>query len=162
HTAACVHSTIGFSLQDTAYLDSTIWHFADSANTVISATTLPISHSFSAIGAYPIMLELYRGCEVDTLYDTVYIHPLPNAHLGPDTILCEGNTLDLFFQDSTFSYLWSTGDTSPGIRILAADTYSLTVTSLYCGVDADTIVIDSLIPALMHLPNDTLLCLGDT
>jgi gliding motility-associated-like protein len=159
---ACPNTTLQLSLIDTTFIDSTVWHFADSANTVISATTLPISHSLPTSGHYPVMIEIFSGCELDTVFDTIYVHPLPNAHLGPDTILCEGDTLDLFFQDSTFSYLWSTGDTSPGIRILAADTYSLTVTSLYCGVDVDTIVIDSLIPALVHFPNDTLLCLGDT
>src|SRR5690606_1162055 len=50
---ACPNTTLQLSLIDTTFIDSTVWHFADSANTVISATTLPISHSLPASGHYP-------------------------------------------------------------------------------------------------------------
>lgn len=160
-TIACANISNSFSLIDTFSIDSTIWDFGDTTvfDTVYS---LPINHTYNNAGQYPVTVYLYSGCVIDTILDTVDVYFVPLADLGPDTILCEGDSLAFQLIDTTSSYLWSTGDTTSYLRILQSDTYSVEVSTMYCGSYADTVVIDSLIPALIHLPSDSILCIGDT
>ena len=159
HNDSCAQNVTTLSLVDTAFVDSTLWTFGDGTSTT-TAYQLPMNHQYAA-GTYNLMVEVFTGCNIDTVYDTLTIYPEPLAHLGNDTILCEAELLQLTFNDSSFNYLWSTGDTTMGIQILHPDTYTLQVSNV-CGIATDTIVVDSLIPALVHLPNDTLLCTDDT
>jgi gliding motility-associated-like protein len=159
YSDSCQFNQVALSLVDTQFLDSAVWDFGD--GTSMSSTQFPVQHSYANPGSYAISAALFHGCEVDSVFDTITIYTQPSADLGPDTILCEGDTLDLAFTDTSFNYLWSTGDTNLNLRILLPDTYSIAVSNV-CGVATDTVVIDSLIPALVHLPSDTLLCLGDT
>ena len=158
----CEGDSFHITLSDTNFLDSVLFQFPGEPPAVVQAQNLPHSIMFPQYGTYPYYAVAYSGCEEDTIFDTLRVHPQPNAHLGPDTLLCEGDTFAMNLQDTTFSYLWNTGDTTPGIEIFLPDTYSVTVTSQYCGADTDEVVIDSIIPAIVRLPNDTLLCLGDT
>jgi gliding motility-associated-like protein len=110
---------------------------------------------------YPIQAISYSGCQIDTFYDTITVLLTPAPNLGPDTILCEGDTIAIS-NDWAYSYLWNTGDTTDGIQIMLPDTYWLELSN-YCGVARDTVVVDSIIEALVVFPAlDTLLCLGDT
>ncbi|HLV42484.1 MAG TPA: PKD domain-containing protein [Brumimicrobium sp.] len=48
------------------------------------------------------------------------------ASLGPDTNLCEGNSLGLFPNNNTSNYLWSTGETTSEIEITNSGIYHVT------------------------------------
>jgi gliding motility-associated-like protein len=158
----CQYDTINLYLSDTNYIDSLVWDFGDpnsgSANTSIDVVPL---HVFNTYGVYPIKVIVYSGCVNDTIHDTIRINPTAIAHLGNDTIMCEGDSMQLLFNDTSFNYLWNTGDTTMSIQILNSDTFSIAISSI-CGVDYDTIIIDSIIPALVNFPNDTLICEGDS
>ncbi len=158
----CQYDTINLYLSDTNFIDSLVWIFGDTASGVLNTSTevVPL-HVFNEYGLYPIEVIIYSGCSTDTINDTIRINPTPIANLGNDTILCEGDSMQLQFNDTSFNYLWSTGDSSMQIQILDSDTFSIAISSI-CGTDYDTIVIDSLIPALVHLPPDTLMCDNDS
>ena len=158
----CQYDTINLFLSDTNFIDSLVWDFGDpnSGSLNTSKDVVPL-HVFDTYGLYPIEVIIYSGCSTDTINDTIRINPTPIANLGNDTILCEGEQMQLQFNDTSFNYLWSTADTSMQIEILQADTFSIAISSI-CGTDYDTIVIDSLIPALVHLPADTLMCNNDS
>lgn len=164
-TLGCTEDTLLLAFNNEAYLDSAWWFVGDTASG-ISPQKFFVSDSSAAVvidsaGVYPIMAVTYSGCRLDTFYDTITVLLTPAPNLGPDTILCEGDTID-FANDWAYSYLWSTGDTTEGIQILLPDTYWLELSN-YCGVARDTVIVDSIIEALVVFPAlDTLLCLGDT
>ncbi|KAB1064752.1 T9SS type B sorting domain-containing protein [Salibacter halophilus] len=156
------HLSASLSLQDTFFVDSTSWNFGDTTGVWHTSSQLPVSHVYPGPGQYPVSVAVFSGCNVDTIVDTVDIYRSPFVDLGPDTILCEGDSMAYNLNDTAYQYSWNTGDTTADLRILQADTYSLTVSSSFCGSESDTVVVDSLIPALVHLPADTLLCSGDS
>ncbi len=158
----CQYDTINLYLSDTTFIDSVAWNFGDTTSGAANTSTdvVPL-HVFNTYGVYPIEVIVYSGCVNDTIHDTIRINPTPIAQLGNDTILCEGDSLDILFTDTSFNYLWSQGDTTLGIEIWQADTYWVELSSV-CGIDRDSIVIDSIIPAYVHFPNDTLMCIGDS
>jgi gliding motility-associated-like protein len=81
--------------------------------------------------------------------------------LGADTIICEGDSIDIQLNDTSFMNVWGNGDSSFNIQILHADTITVMVYNM-CGNVYDTLVIDSVIPALVHFPDDTILCANDS
>ena len=68
------------------------------------------------------------------------------AVLRTDTTICAGQTITLVDQQaashSSFSYLWSTGDTTATITV-GPGTYILTVSNSNCGASSDTVVISN-------------------
>ncbi len=161
----CTEDTLLLAFNNEAYLDSAWWFVGDTTSG-ISPQQLFVSDSSAAVvidsaGIYPIMAVTYSGCRLDTFYDTITVLLTPAPNLGPDTILCEGDTIAIS-NDWAYSYLWNTGDTTEGIQIMLPDTYWLELSN-YCGLARDTVIVDSIIEALVIFPAlDTLLCLGDT
>jgi len=83
---------------------------------------------------------------------------LPAVTLGSDTVICEGNQLNINagpFAD----YLWSTNDTTQSIVVSSSADYSVTVTDVNGCVTSDTINVD--VP-IADLGPDTILCAGQT
>lgn len=149
--------------------DSVVWNFGDSAsglaNTAIGDS---VYHHFSAPGQYQVTTVDYfiaGNGFLDSLLDTIVvnIHPAPEFWLGPDTTICQGDTLwlDTIYTFNSATYLWSDGSTNEFLPILVADTYSLEISAL-CGEGYDTIVIDSIIAGIVDLGPDTSFCIGDT
>ncbi|TVQ76782.1 MAG: gliding motility-associated C-terminal domain-containing protein [Flavobacteriales bacterium] len=85
---------------------------------------------------------------------------LPQVQLGSLVQFCQGGSLYLDAFNSGASYLWSTGDTTPGIWVQHQGVYWVQVTN-HCGI-----VVDSVEVIVDHAPSlpfsDTAICLGDT
>lgn len=100
------------------------------------------------------------GCTVtDTV--NVQVQPFPNIDIGPDTLLCPGQSVIL---DATWpgaSYNWSNASTSATINANIAGTYWVDVNVGGC-VDQDTIQITYAPPFSVDLGADTTLCPGQT
>ncbi len=152
--------------------DSVFWNFGDTAsgtNNVAQGDT--VEHIFSSPGTYQVGTVTYFTNTtglfgfVDSVFDTieVTIHPLPEIELGNDTVLCQGDSLTILNSNTVLNmtYLWSDGSTDEFLPIAAADTYYVEVTTL-CGIAYDTIVIDSVLPSMVDLGPDSILCTGDT
>nr|MBP8967600.1 hypothetical protein [Paludibacteraceae bacterium] len=83
---------------------------------------------------------------IDMRYDTAIlnltIEPQPAPNLGPDLTLCENQyvTLDAGYNPQ-WSYLWSTGDTTPTITVSTSGTYYVNVTSPNGCLGFDEVVI---------------------
>jgi len=91
-----------------------------------------------------------------------YSPPAPGSppDLGPDTLICNGTSIDLQPSAVYTSYLWSTGATTASINVSAAGTYWLDVPS-GCGLARDSIVISVQQP-IVDLGQDTYHCIGDS
>ena len=87
----------------------------------------------------------YRACPEANLNDSVIVHPLPLANIGPDTTIClDGDPVFLTNtapMGSAYRYLWNTGDTTPVYKVVHPGTYTLTVTNEYgCNASDDVTV----------------------
>jgi PKD repeat protein/urease gamma subunit len=131
--------------------------------------------------SYPF-LELVEGVPFSTVYayfydwdisvlgdcasdlDSVLINSLttPIVDLGADTSLCSSTvTLDATNVGSGFSYIWSTGATSPTIIANATAVYTVTVSSGgSCPVEDSISVVVQQQPIITQIAPDASLCIG--
>lgn len=159
----CQSDSISFNLTDTFGITNVHWNFGDpSSGALNTSTSFNPYHIYSGFGQFPVSCyTVLSSGVIDTLYDTVTIYPSPVLNLGPDTVLCQGDTFHLPFTDTSFSYQWNNGDTVPYLNVTNSGTYSITVSN-QCGSDSDSIDITFLQPPLINLGPDTILCLGDS
>ncbi len=66
--------------------------------------------------------------------------PLPYVDLGPDFLLCTGNTAELDATGAGYTYAWNTGDTTSELEIAEEGVYRVLVTSP-CGTFEDSITV---------------------
>jgi ligand-binding sensor domain-containing protein len=102
-----------------------------------------------------------NGCW--SIPDTIIVttKPLPDVDLGPDTSVCEGNSVVLDPGAGFSSYLWSNGSTIQTQTIYSTDTISVSVQGANgCWSIPDTIIVTVNPLPLLNL-NDTELCYGD-
>jgi len=80
-------------------------------------------------GVYSVTLIGVDGCNAsDTL--TVSAAPSPSVELGPNQILCNGESTTLNAGPGFSSYLWSNGATGSSITITNQGNYTVTVTNV--------------------------------
>jgi gliding motility-associated-like protein len=94
--------------------------------------------------------------------DTVLVAltAVPPLELGPDQLLCEGDSLELVVEPGGAQVLWSTGGTSPLLVVSETGTYSVALTVAGCTV-ADSVgitVIDHI--DSLDLDAEMTLCTG--
>lgn len=86
---------------------------------------------------------------------------LPNINLSNDTILCNGNSINL---DVTIignnTYLWQDGSTEPVYTVTVAGTYSVTVSDSNNCYNSKSILVNELTSPVIYFPSDTTLCMG--
>ena len=110
-------------------------------------------------GTYWLQVTNSYGCKAsDTI--NVSINPFP-VNLGPDTIMCPGNSITLSspVTPAGSSYSWSTGATSPSIVVSGFGTFWLNVTNGIC-TGTDTVHISPAPMPVVFLGNDTAVCTG--
>lgn len=112
--------------------------------------------------------EIYAntgGCQVlNSKIKVVALAELPKPDLGPDTVLCPGNSITLRVPEEYSSYLWNDGSTNSSYTITAPGKYYVTTTSLpVCHETfSDTIMVLPHPPIPFSLGSDKELCAGDT
>lgn len=158
----CQNDSIQFSISDTTSVTSVRWNFGDPASGAADSSSLLFPyHIYTTTGQFDVKCVITNVAGADTLKKTITIYPKPDVDLGPDTVLCAGDSLELQLSDTTFSYLWNTGSTTLKAVVSQPDTYWVNVLS-YCGAFSDTIVIDSIVSYDVKLPPDTIMCQGDS
>jgi gliding motility-associated-like protein len=88
-------------------------------------------------GSYAVTITSADGCSSVYGADVAFVDP-PSMDLGADTVLCEGEVLDLDAQLPGCTYLWSTGATVGHIQVTHSGTYSVSLDNGYC-VTTDSI-----------------------
>jgi len=100
----------------------------------------------------------FDGCE---LADTVEVDAIAlEAELGPDTTICEYDSLSLSVAYPGAAYLWEDGSTQAARIIRQAGTYWVEVSKSGCRETDSLVVAQTILPPL-DLGPDTLLCQGE-
>jgi gliding motility-associated-like protein len=114
------------------------WEFGDpSSGADNSSYGKNANHIYDEPGIYSVTLRVQEGCQKDTTI-TIEIEVPENRlrdviSLGADTVLCEGDAIILSVPyDSTFSYLWNTGETTRTIIVNTPGIYAITATDGVC------------------------------
>lgn len=86
----------------------------------------------------------------------------PMLDLGPDTLLCPGESLTIDATQPGASYTWSTGETAPAITVQTAAIISLLLTDANGCTAEDTIAVAFADPGSLDLGPDLDFCGGTT
>jgi len=163
----CLGDTTKFDLGNNGQIDSVLWNFGDPMSGALNAdTTKNARHIYSDTGIYyvSVRLRLVNANNltiIDTLYDTIRIHHAPIIDLGNDTILCNGDSLDFTINTDLYEHMWLDSSDGQKLYVNTAGEYWIRAENI-CGIDYDTMRVDSLWPDTVNLGPDTLLCVGDT
>ncbi|MCB9235802.1 MAG: T9SS type A sorting domain-containing protein [Bacteroidia bacterium] len=112
-------------------------------------------------GNYSVTVTNGFGCQdADTIQ--VGVNPVPVFDLGPDTLLCEGQTLLLDPGLPGQTYLWSTGDTTQTLLIDSAATYIQTVINGFNCAASDTFNFSLTPDPGLNLGADQQICDGNS
>ncbi|MEQ8324604.1 MAG: PKD domain-containing protein [Vicingaceae bacterium] len=141
--------------------------FWDFGNGNISNGRNP-SVTYTEPGVYPVVLGVSNavGC-TDTLRQNFYVFPLPEAYAENDTLICEGDTVQLFasggvqYSWSPPAYLSNSFIFDPLAFPVNSGAYSVAVTDTNNCTDVATITILVQNPIYVNLP-DLSLIIGDT
>lgn len=90
-------------------------------------------HYFSDTGWFEVRLITQSCFESDTISKMVYVKPFPIIDLGPDTILCPGDTIAFHLPDAdSLVYNWSDGSSGPHFYATDHGTIHVTGSSSKC------------------------------
>ena len=111
-------------------------------------------------GLYTLLESNHCGVKIDTILVTYLDAPAPFS-FGPDTTLCDGETLNLDAPITSFDIQWQDGTATTTYLISTAGLYSLSITN-QCGTETDDILVTYLdAPVSFSLGSDTTLCAGE-
>jgi len=110
-------------------------------------------------GLYTVDLQINNCLYSDSIYINVY--PYPVIELGPDTILCEGDSLLLSGYYAGASYAWNTSDTTSDITVTESGLYILEANNNNC-ISTDSILVTFYPIPVIELGGDQEICEGDS
>ena len=112
----------------------------------------------TASGTYSLTIS--DGCRTGVDSIQVIIEELSTIDLGPDVVLCTGETITLATNPTNGDYAWQDNSVADTLLVTAPGTYMLTITG-QCGSVADTVVVDYTNPvAPLDFGADISLCSG--
>jgi gliding motility-associated-like protein len=159
----CQTQTMQFSFATNTTVNQAHWNFGDPASGLNNTSSLfAPTHSFSSPGTFLVELILYNatGC-TDTIRKWVSAYPF-KPDLGPDRILCEGQSLQLSCVNIPpgTAFSWNTGSRDSTILVSQGGEYRVTASFGDC-IAYDTINISINNIPVFSLGNDTMGCEGD-
>jgi gliding motility-associated-like protein len=111
-------------------------------------------------GTYWVRVASQNGCSKSDTIHVSYVNA-ENVNLGADINSCMGDSIHLEVNISNASYLWSTGETTPGITVHSSGNYWIKADNGACTA-SDTINIVFNPKPSIFLGIDTALCAHQT
>jgi len=158
----CFGDTARFDLGNRAYVDSVQWNFGDpTSGSLNTSKAFSPKHFYPAGGSYNVQAIVHFNYASDTINQTIQIPVnIVKPNFGPDTTLCQGDTLRLNAYQFGATYEWQDSLTTDSVfTVTRPGTYFVQVSN-GCGVRSDTININFDLPLSLNLGADTLLCPG--
>lgn len=108
-----------------------VWSIDGTIADIISQSGDVLIVRFKKVGVVPVTASIDGGCKVITGTVTVEVaKTAATADLGPDKILCEGNSTELDPGDGYSTYRWHNGATDRTFTATAPGDYRVTVTDV--------------------------------
>lgn len=140
------------------------WNNSDGlSSTTDSDPTLTLFNtgSVNTISSYVLTTDSAGvGCVTSDQIDITVI-PVPLFDLGPDHVLCEGESVVLDVGDTWQNVEWSNGLDTESILVTEQGTYTATVQYGFCEV-TDAVFVDVVIFPTLDIGPDLELCEGET
>jgi hypothetical protein len=105
-------------------------------------------------GTYFVEINNQCGSASDTVQINYQTPPV--ISLGNDTVLCAGDTFQLYVPSNDYSLLWQDGSTDTVFSLTSSGTYWLSASNI-CGTNSDTIKLDFSYP-FVDIGQDTVVC----
>ena len=121
------------------------------------------THSITVTEPGTYYLEVVSGCgdAMDSI--TIINYTVPNLNLGPDTILCFGETLELGVDISQFEYFeWQDGSTGDDYTVVDGGVYYVEVTDYNGCENSDTILVSVANEVDLGFDTTQVLCTGES
>lgn len=147
-TAICAGDSVTFDAQNPGF--TYLWNTAETTQTINASTA----------GTYDVTVTDNMGCTGNDAV-TLTINPYPVVDLGPDTTLCDGDSVLLDVSGGNQTYLWSDNSTGGTLMVDVQGTYWVNVDDNGC-VSSDTIDVSFVALPLVDLGPDTAFCDGLT
>jgi len=161
---------VKFTIGDTTHYsyDSTIctntpsiFLYADNGYDIYDWNTGSNATNIQVITQGTYYVAEFTGCNMRSDTFNVVFNPIPSVSLGPDTSICEGQSLVLTCPEPAgITYLWNDGSTNPSITVSWGGTYTLTVDENGCFASS-SVAVTLMVPLQpLNLGRDTTLCAG--
>ncbi len=155
YSNACFGQPTQFTASTTSMIDDVLWTFGDGG----SSDSTTVNHTYNEPGIYNVSLNMTNRCGLDTtFYAQVEIFSTPPRPDVPDVVtLCNGPvTLAAWPSDTTFTYTWSTGDTSRVITVDRRSTIDVFLTNeAGCSSETVQVLVDDTRPQVDLGPDIT-------
>lgn len=139
----------------------TLLKFQNCTNSSIQSSNLqtPPPFTYNAPGIYNILLIIDEGLPTQqSVCHQVVVSSVLNMSLGPDQVICPGESVTLHPNSSFCNYLWNTGQTTPSITVSQQGIYWVSVTSGGGCSAIDSVNIDLVNAPIVDLGPDTSFC----
>ncbi len=140
----------------------TSWQVDSSAIKILSQTDTSLYVEY--LKAYTGFIKVnFAGCTLtDSLPITVYSPPANGLNLGNDITTCPGTAVTLHAGNSFKTYLWQDGTTTESYTTMQPGKYYVTAVDSCGRIYADTVLLNTVVPVIPKLGNDTMHCPGKT
>ncbi len=147
----CVGQPVFFTDTVAPFTQSYEWDFADGKKLLNTHNPM---HSWDKGGIYNVTLTgRYLICPPLTITKPITVNEYPNINLGKDTMICPGLTGSIYLTDingTLSNFVWSTGETGPGITVTEPGHYWVRATNGECST-TDSIWIKR--DCYLNIPN---------
>ncbi len=127
------------------------WNTGETTQEIVITTT----------GEYEVEVFDSIGC-ADTSKMILTVNELPAVDLGNDTIICEGEEVNLDAENSGLNFVWNTGDATQEITINETGFYGVEVTDAIGCLGSDSMSLTVNPMPEVSLGNDTSICIGES
>ncbi|MBD80149.1 MAG: hypothetical protein CL840_14645 [Crocinitomicaceae bacterium] len=149
----CLGDTVQFKSVSFANAFSFKWDFGDGNTDTLENPT----HGYATNGTYVVSLTTNYSCATVTTSDTVEVPPTPIVDLGPDTTLCEGDSLTFTVNTHVFKAFWSDSSTNQFLTVTKPGNYWVEVSN-FCGADTDSVVVNIITADSLNAGPDSTIC----
>jgi len=158
-TSFCQGGQLNFHL--TAVNAVFYWHKLPNDIAYMNSTdTFIITES----GTY--VVEMHQSdCDGCIMTDTirVVVKEKPDINLGPDRILCSGDSIKIGVHATRANFIWNTGETTDSIWVHSGGLFWVEAEHDHNGCPSRDSIYITQVPAVQFsLPNDTTLCINQT
>ena len=129
---------------------------------VVNDTTIVLKFDQAWQGWLYAKMQTSCGELVDSVLLTIYNNSPGPVNIGPDTSICQSNSIILNAHRGYATYLWNNGSTDSLINITSPGTYYVDVTDACGNSFADTVLVSLAPPVPISIGPDRTKCNSDT